>query len=105
MKYLLILLLGITIGIGGEFLIPKNLWTTVGSGCIKQTADGRVYMPELRIYDSKWGSDTYPIIFGGRPMTFVPSYRYALALLTGEISYLNTDECNKLVEKIQEHEK
>jgi hypothetical protein len=107
MKYLLVLSLGIGLGIGGEFLIPKKLWTTVGNGCIKERANSSgpdyVFMPELRIYNYK--TDEYPVMFGGKAMTFVPSYRYAYALLTGELSYLNQDECNSLKMKFIKAEK
>ena len=98
MKYLAMLFLGIFVGIGGEFLIPKKFYTTVGAGCIKQKDDKHIYMPELYIYDKD--VDPAPILFGGSPMTFVPSYRYAYALLTGEISYLNSGDCNAIVEKL-----
>lgn len=99
MKYLLILLAGISVGISGELLIPQKLYVTVGGGCIKQKSDGRVYMPELLIYDAKMTDFDYPIMYGGNPMTFVPSYRYAYALLTGELTYLSTKDCNSLIEK------
>jgi hypothetical protein len=97
MKYLVLLIVGIILGIGGELLIPENLYTTVGSGCIKYKVDGRTYMPELLIYDKTMAD--YPIQFGGHPMTFMPSYRYAYALLTGEFSYLSQSECNDLIGK------
>ena len=100
MKILLTLFLGILIGIGGEFLIPKSYYVTVGSGCIR---DGNmIFMPELRIYNEKM--DKYPLPYGGLPMEFVPSYRYAYALATKEISYLPQNECNVLVEKILDNE-
>lgn len=97
MKYLFLFLAGISLGIGGELLIPQRLYTTVGAGCIRQKADNRVYMPQLLIYDKNQAD--YPIPFGGHAMTFVPSYRYAYALLTGEFTYLKQNECNELIDK------
>lgn len=97
MRYLTVLLLGLSLGIGGEFILPKSLYTTVGAGCIKQKSNGYIYIPQLIIYSTK--IDPYPRFYGGHPMTFVPSYRYAYALLSGELSYLNQKDCNNIVSK------
>lgn len=99
MKWLSILLLGICLGIGGEFIIPSNFRTTVAGGCISQKSDGRTYMPELLVYDPKFSP--VPIQVGriGSGIAFVPSYRWAYALLTKEVSYLDQDKCNALIQK------
>jgi hypothetical protein len=103
MKYLLLLFLGLSIGISGEMLIPKKFYVTVGGGCFAQKENGLVFMPQLIIYNPKL--NPYPRQYGGHEMDFVPSYRYAYALLTGEISHLNQDECNKLIQKFIDGER
>ena len=105
MKYLLILLLGILIGIGGELLIPTKFHTIVNGECILQKSDGRVFIPEMIMYDKK--QSPYPLTIGtsGKPMTFMPSYKYAYALLIGDLSYLSRNECNVLIGKYIEGNK
>lgn len=95
---LLILLLGITIGIGGEFLIPQKYFFGQTSGCLK---DGEyVLIPEGYLYNSK--TDKYPIpLFLERG--FIPSYKFFLLLATKKVSWLPKEECNKLIELRIEH--
>lgn len=102
MRYLYILFLGICIGILGELLIPENLSPTIGTICIKRASDGLVFIPQLLIYDKKINDDIVRV--GGDAVAFVPSYRYTYGLLTGEIKYLNKDECNVLLLKYYSHE-
>lgn len=100
MKYLFILLFGIFVGIGGELLIPKNLYTTIGGGCLTEKGSKYVYMPTLMIYDPTNKEYPYPLPALGYPTSFVPSYRYAYALLTKEIVSLSQDNCNTITAKL-----
>lgn len=100
MRYVVIFLLGVIMGVGGEFLIPKNKQFGQTIGCVEYKDLG-VFIPEAYLYNSK--TDQYPI---GLVLEegYVPSYRYLFALLTGEVRRLPNEECNKLIDLLHEQD-
>lgn len=91
MKYLLTLLLGFGVGIGGEFLIPYKYQASTAQDCI---VNGDItFMPALLVYDPIMVK--YPTFLSSDRR--IRSYEILFAFLLGKIHYLKTEECNKLV--------
>jgi hypothetical protein len=90
MRHLFFLVLGIGLGVGGEWLIPRSLTMPVGNGCFESR--GYVYLPALQIRNLS--QDSYPHPYAGSGFRVVPSYRYALARMIGEITEPDQSVCN-----------
>lgn len=93
MNKIIILLIGICMGIGGEWLIPEKYSYPFSSACIKEGDD--VWLPMISVYNPK--TDKYPIGFAGDLST--TSYKSLFDyLLPPKIYKLSTEECNKIIE-------
>ncbi len=93
MKFFLGLLVGIAVGIGGEFLIPKQYQMNLTHSCIISTETDNVFMPVMFLYN-RFDSD-YPISLYD-PEFNMKSYELAFEFLLGRVRTLSTEECNDI---------
>lgn len=92
MNKALLIITGLLIGIGGEWFIPDKYGYPISMGCIK--SNDVIWYPMLAVYDSK--TDKYPIGFGSQYR--VTSYQSLYDHISGRVSILKTEDCNKITE-------
>ena len=96
MKYLLVLLVGLGLGIGGEFLIPNKYGIEIGKGCISNhDSPNVVLMVRTQIHDRE-SNATYPLYLDGDAGT-ITSYETLYEFLSGRLGKLSESDCNKVV--------
>jgi hypothetical protein len=91
MKYLFVLFLGIAMGIGGEFVIPRGYRYGQTTGCLKGgdytlMLNGKLYYPKL------YNKPVNITIKRG----FIPSYQFLYWLLSKRLEWMSVEECSKV---------
>lgn len=101
MKLLIGILVGLSLGIGGELLIPKRYWYGRTSGCLKLSTN-QTFMPSGYMYDATVYK--YPVMLF-MESGFIPSYRFLYSILSKESEWLPIEKCNKLTKLVIESQK
>lgn len=94
LKALGLVLIGIAIGIGGEFLIPQKYQINLAYyKCYVSMETGNVFLPRTFMYSPY--TDKFPIPLVDHDFNW-KSYHVALAFLIGDIETLGDKECQAL---------
>ena len=89
------LLLGIAIGIAGEFLIPtKHTMLLASNKCYVDNVHGNVFMPLMYVYISGLPGEPPTDLYD--PDLRVRSYEYMWYFLKGEVRAMGKDDCRHM---------
>lgn len=96
LKYLLTLLVGISLGVGGEMFMPKNLAVNLTSGCVRSTTTGNIFILAMFLQMSNQ-EKPFPL---WDPDLNWNDYVNAYGFLSGNLERLSNDECVALFQKM-----
>ena len=95
MKYILILILGIGLGISGEFFIPKSLQYPMAYGCIKSKFNKNLtFLTSVDIFNYDRPKDGKVTLITKET---IPSYLFLANYLLGDLKILNREDCNSII--------
>ena len=92
----LTLIVGIAIGIAGEFFIPQKYTVNLSYGCILDPDTNRVMLPGARMYDPA-EDKAYPVY--APEATTIKNYEIMYDILVGNIMILDQNTCNAIMER------